>query len=58
MTVHFDYGKVMVYSTLKKFDLVKGTAICVRILLTISGVLLSFAVIWYERFSADIRYRY
>ena len=42
---------------LKKLDAVKGTAIVVRILLSITGISLSFGVIWYERYSADIRYR-
>ena len=42
---------------LKKLDAVKATAIAVRVLLSITGISLSFGVIWYERHSADIRYR-
>jgi hypothetical protein len=45
------------FSGLKSWDYVKWITILLNILMTITGTILSLGVIWYERHSADIRYR-
>ncbi len=45
------------FTGLKSLDCVKWITILLIILFTITGTILSLGVIWYERYSVDIRYR-
>jgi hypothetical protein len=52
-----DAGDYYFYTDLMKWDSIKIASLFIKIILFVSGTLLLYGVIWYERFSADIRYR-
>ena len=45
------------YSNLNKWDSVKYGTLFFKVILSMTGSVLLYGVIWYERFSADLRYR-
>ena len=45
------------YADLMQWDLLKISTLFLRIVLFLTGTILLYGVIWYERCSADIRYR-
>lgn len=45
------------YSNMNKWDCIQFVILFLKITLSISGTILLYGVIWYERFSADLRYR-
>lgn len=50
-------GEYYFYTGLMKGDFIKITSLFIKIVLFVTGTLLLYGVIWYERFSADIYYR-
>jgi hypothetical protein len=45
------------YSNLTKWDVFKFITFVIKIILSVTGSFMLYGVIWYERFSADLRYR-
>ncbi len=45
------------YSNLNKWDSLKYATLFLKSILSVTGSVLLYGVIWYERFSADLRYR-